>query len=137
MSVTVNQYSKKHVGEVPVLNGKVVCQQCHHENKVYTPKNQGTKDHIRLTGKRASHRHLLIIVAFLDNPQLSLTINDIVKKVNQINGSNFDKADITHDRADLVSWKVLDLTGVFDGTAPFYYLKNIAKAVDLASGGVF
>ena len=137
------EYSRKHFGEVPCFKGKVKCASCGYENSIYTPKNQGTKDYKRKLGKKASPKHKFILKSFLEDPCQKLTINDLVLKVRKHKyfdtGKSclWDKADITHERADLVSFKIIKTSGLSPTGAPYYILSNTDRAKALIDGAVF
>ena len=127
-----------------VLGGETKCPcGCEHVFEVKTPKYQGVRDWKKLTGKKANDTHKLIINAFLENPEVSLTINDIVMKTRKIlyfskgRASDLDKADLSRPRSELLSWKIIELTGSYKGGAPYYRLTNRRKAEELLYGGVF
>ena len=142
MSTTLD-YSSDHIGEVVCLDGKVKCESCGHENKIWTPKNQGTKDAKRRLGKPASPKHIFILKSFLEVGVEKLTINDLVLKVRKHRYFDtgkaclWDKADISHERADLVSFKILGIDGNCETGAPYYVLKDVQKANALIDGAVF
>lgn len=134
------QYKNSNRGNVPCLGGVVVCELCKHENHIYTPKNQGTKDYLRLQGKKASQKHLLILRTFDDNPEQ--TMQEIVLNVKRLvffetgKAIKWDTASLAHERSDLVSWKILAHTSFKNGS-PVYTLENSEKAMALRAGGVF
>ena len=141
MSTTLD-YSTNNKGETPCYGGKVKCP-CGKIISIFTPKNQGTKDYERRIGKKASPKHVFILKSFLENPYHKLTINDLVLKVRKHKyfstgkSCSWDKADITHERADLVSFKILDADGNSPTGAPYYILKDTDRAKSLINGDVF
>ena len=141
MSTTLD-YSSNHKGEIPCFGGKVKCP-CGKIISIYTPKNQGTKDAKRRLGKKASPKHIFILKSFMENPYHRLTINDLVLKVRKHKyfetgkTSLWDKADITHERADLVTFGILDTDGTSKTGAPYYVLKDVKRAKSLLNGEVF
>lgn len=127
-----------------VLHGKTTCPcGCNYTFPVKTPKGQGVHDYLKLKGRKANPRHILIIKSFFENPTVSLTINDIVIKTRKIlyfskgRASDMDKADLSRERAELFSWGIIRLTGNSKGGAPYYALSNQTKAESLLNGGVF
>lgn len=140
---TTLDYSSDHKGEVVCRNGIVKCEECGHDNHIWTPKNQGTKDYIKKIGKKASPKHRFILMSFLENPYQKLTINDLVLKVRKhkyfTTGKTclWDKADITHERSDLVSFGIIMTHGNSPTGAPYYILKDVNRARALLDGAVF
>lgn len=133
-------YHNRFRGNVPCINGIVQCENCKHENHVYTPKGQGTKDYVRLKDKPASKKHILILRTFDENPEQ--TMQDIVLNVKRLvfketgMACSWDTASLAHERSDLVSWEILAHTSFRSGS-PVYTMNNSVKAMALRAGGIF